>query len=149
MVVLKNISDIRLMPESFALDVFGEPRMNLTFQNSTLHNLPTNGFLGSEAESRVLTGLKKRKQPQLIIKVDKCVINKIDPGAFGDFILQDFSISNSEVKMVSKNSISNQIAGKFKITNSILGLEENAVILRETPGDDGLLLRNNTFTSKL
>lgn len=146
MVVLKNISDIRLMPGSFALDVFGEPRMNLTFQNSTLHNLPTNGFLGSEAESRVLTGLKKRKQPQLIIKVDKCVINKIDPGAFGDFILQDFSISNSEVKMVSKNSISNQIAGKFKITNSILGLEENAVILRETPGDDGLLLRNNTFT---
>ncbi|XP_063604994.1 uncharacterized protein LOC134780286 [Penaeus indicus] len=145
MVVLKNISDIRLMPESFALDVFREPRMNLTLENSLLHNLPTNGFTGSDVESRVLTGLKKRKPPQLIFNVDKCVINKIDQGAFGDFTLQDFSISNSKVKMVSKNGISNQFSGKFKITNSTLGLEENAIILKETPGDDGLLIKNNTF----
>ncbi|XP_047497419.1 uncharacterized protein LOC125044665 isoform X2 [Penaeus chinensis] len=145
MVVLKNISNIRIMPESFALDVFKEPRMNLTLENSLLHNLPTNGFMGSDVESRVLTGLKIRKPPQLIFNVDKCVINKIDQGAFGDFTLQDFSISNSEVKMVGKKGISNQFSGKFKITNSTLGLEENAIILKETPGDDGLLIKNNTF----
>lgn len=148
-VVLKNISDIRLMPESFALDVFREPRINLTVESSYLHNLPTNGFIGSDVESRVLTGLKKRKSPQMIFNVDKCVIDKIDQGAFGDFTLQDFSISNSEVKMVSKNGINNQFSGKFKITNSTLALEENAIILKETPGDDGLLIKNNTFKSKL
>ncbi|XP_042888602.1 uncharacterized protein LOC122264034 [Penaeus japonicus] len=144
-VVLQNISNIRLMPESFALDVFREPRINLTLQSSTLHNLPTNGFVGSDAESRVLTGPKIRQQPQLIFNADKCVINKIDPGAFGNFTLQDFSISNSDVKMVSKNAISNHFVGKFKITNSTLGLEDNAIILKETLSDQGLLIRNNSF----